>query len=399
MKTALCVLIHHKPWLVMSTLISVFMQNDRDFDLHFIFIKGDGKWHNKESYKEFFEIIRNSNEDNRQLSDSDNRLLKITSRINHPNVEYHEFENDHGLDSGAWYKFIRKGVWKNYDYLIFLQEGTILTRQTVISAIKKFVKKYDVHFLAAGHEKRMLSKWLLLNYHLRGNNVTDLDRYKNRMLEKGFKKFCKDDKFAYLFQKWPYEEIGTNQNHVPDVFFPFKEKYRHSKRAYKKGKAVFPIFGKIIYEDTYRRKLTDVIDNYIKVGNVIFHKESNPYYFGCSCQHILSNSFLKCFSEKIEKFGLYDTLDMPFIGASYEIIWGMIPAWLGYEKWFFDGIHRVRKNFVNYKREDNPMGMCHYLNSYYKGKIWVEPDGDYIKIKNNTGTFNYLKKLLGEIFY
>ena len=96
---------------------------------------------------------------------------------------------------------------------------------------------------------------------------------------------------------------------------------------------------------------------------------------------------------------LYKTLDFPFAGTPYEVIWGFLPAWLGFEKWFFDGIHRVRKNFVNYKREDDPAGMCRYLNAYFNKKIIVEPEGDFIKIKKVKKSFNYVYEFLGDIFF
>ena len=225
-----------------------------------------------------------------------------------------------------------------------------------------------------------------------------MDYYHNEMMQKVFSFFCRDEIFNKLYEEWPMDG-GSTENHVPDVFFPFLEKVRHSKRALKKGKGFFPLFGKVIYDNTYRRYLLDVIDSFVEYDSVIFHQEQDPYYFGCSCQHFLSREFLSAFVEKIEKYDLYETLDLPFAGSSLESIWGWLPAWLGYEKWFFDGIHRVRKNFVEYTREDDPDDMCRYLNAYFKNKIKVEPEGEFIKIRKVNRSFGYIRDVLGETFF
>ena len=56
MKLAVCILAHHKPWLISATLISLLLQGHRCFDLHIIYIKGDGNNRDRESYKRFYEI-------------------------------------------------------------------------------------------------------------------------------------------------------------------------------------------------------------------------------------------------------------------------------------------------------------------------------------------------------
>ena len=48
---------------------------------------------------------------------------------------------------------------------------------------------------------------------------------------------------------------------------------------------------------------------------------------------------------------------------------GHVTVFIKKKKWFFSGIHRIRKNFINFKREDDPIGMTNYLNFYYKDKI------------------------------
>ena len=44
-------------------------------------------------------------------------------------------------------------------------------------------------------------------------------------------------------------------------------------------------------------------------------------------------------------------------------------------------MHRVRKNFVNYRREDDPEGMVRYLNRYYAGELNVGYEEDFLKIR------------------
>ena len=105
------------------------------------------------------------------------------------------------------------------------------------------------------------------------------------------------------------------------------------------------------------------------------------------------------FQKKLEKYELYNVLDYPISAGPLEPIWGMLPAWLGFDKWYFDGVHRVSKNFNTFKREDNVEGVCKYINRYYKGKIKVAPDGDYIKITKYKYKYKYIENLLGANFY
>lgn len=74
-------------------------------------------------------------------------------------------------------------------------------------------------------------------------------------------------------------------------------------------------------------------------------------------------------------------LDLRFAGTPLEVIWGLIPAWLGFEKWFTDGFHRPRKDFVTYQREDYPAQMALYLNRYYRGSLTVSWQGEYLKLR------------------
>ena len=91
-------------------------------------------------------------------------------------------------------------------------------------------------------------------------------------------------------------------------------------------------------------------------------------------------------------------LELPFSATALEIIWGHIPVWLGFEKYFFDGIHRVRKNFISYRREDDPEGMVRYFNRYYRGKIVLKCEKDLIKIKTCSDKFQGLSQKLNHLY-
>jgi hypothetical protein len=118
MRFSICILAHHKPWLMMSSLISLAMQDNKDFDLHIIYIRGNGDNRNKESYRKFYDISDKSQDFNPHLTDDDGRIIELLKSTSFK-YTLHEFNNDHGLDSGAWYKFIQKKIWKKYDYSFF----------------------------------------------------------------------------------------------------------------------------------------------------------------------------------------------------------------------------------------------------------------------------------------
>ena len=96
----------------------------------------------------------------------------------------------------------------------------------------------------------------------------------------------------------------------------------------------------------------------------------------------MSRSFLERFTAKLDEFCMWDVLTLPFSGTSLEVIWGFLPAWLGFEKWFTDGFHRVRKDFVTYRREDYPPEMASISSTVTirAGSRLVGP-GDYLKIR------------------
>ena len=70
-----------------------------------------------------------------------------------------------------------------------------------------------------------------------------------------------------------------------------------------------------------------------------------------------------------------------YAATALEQIWGLIPFWLKTEPWFTDGIHRVRKNFFTYRREDNPKVLVRYLNRYFNDVMKVREDEGNVLVK------------------
>ncbi|MDD5594697.1 MAG: hypothetical protein PHY94_00430 [Candidatus Omnitrophica bacterium] len=391
---AVAICVHHKPWLIMSTLMTLALQDCQDFDIYFIYQAGDGTCPAKASYADYFQLARKYG-GFMQLSPYDKNLKNFTETTKFKKIFTLEFENDHSLDSGAWYKFIKTGLWDKYKHVFFIQEGTVFTRDSVISATLDFTQRNGIDFVSSGHEKRRLPREVALNSNAREKDFKEIDIYHDRKLREVFEVFCRDPKFAEIFNKWNSDFEIETQNHVPDVLDPLRLKLL---RSIKRGNPDF-LFGKSIYVNTRKRSLNDILDSYQKVQKVIFHKDNNLEWFGCSCQHFLSHRFLEQFSKKIGEYKLYDALEIPFCAGALEIIWGFLPNWLGFDKWFFDGIHRVRKSFTTYRREDDPEGMSYYINKYFRGSIEAKPDGEYIKIAKIDKKLQTIKDILGKIYF
>ena len=60
MNLGIFILVHHKPWLIKSSLKSLENQIKPyiDYELNFVIIKGDGKCKNKKSYKKYFNLVK-----------------------------------------------------------------------------------------------------------------------------------------------------------------------------------------------------------------------------------------------------------------------------------------------------------------------------------------------------
>jgi hypothetical protein len=408
MKLAVCILIHHNPWLIMGSLISLAMQKNTNYDLHFINIRGTGECRDRKSYKKFHDLAdqENINKANQQLSSDDKRIIDIITSLN-INYTYHEFENDHGLDSGTWYKFIKKGVWKSYDYSFFLEEGFLFTRETVLDSFHVISGQKKIDFLDMGFGKRISHKSQIFKVFTSKSKPSELDYYKDESMRAVYSDFSQDEDFKKLIQEWPNEPllkknpIGTTYYHVPTSAYSFSEKLRLCiKQLYKYKNFHFYKRPLILQQPQAKlRSLKAITNDFQKINEVIYHKEKSPYFFGIYCQHLFSKEFLCKFEEKLEKYNLYKVLDYPISAGPLEPIWGLLPSWLGFDKWYFDGVHRVSKNFITLKREDDVSGVCKYINRYFKGKIKVMPDGDYIKIIKYNNKYKYAKNLLGNSFF
>lgn len=393
-KLAIALCAHHKPWLLMSTLISLAMQDYRDFDLYFLNQAGDGSCLQKPSYAEYFRLAERYGAFV-QLSSCDQRVKEIFAKTGFKQRFFLEFENDHSLDSGAWYKFIKTGLWRKYDFLLFIQEGGLFTGEKVISSALDFAARNSIGFISSGHEKRRLPREVALNCNKRKRDSGDMDAYHDTKLKEVFDVFCRDIKFKNIFDSWGSDFEIETQNHVPDILDPLWMKVL---RSIKRRNMDF-LLGRSVYVNTRKMALKEAAGDFYSNNGVIFHKDNRPEWFGCSCQHLLSAGFIESFVRKIEQSSLYDVLEIPFCAGALEIIWGFLPNWLGFDKWFFNGIHRVRKSFLDYKREDFPERMAFYLNRYFGNKLSVVSHGDFLKIKRMNKEFSYLNGLLGRDFF
>jgi hypothetical protein len=239
------------------------------------------------------------------------------------------------------------------------------------------------------------------------------------MIKEVFEIFCRDESFRRQMDQWGADIVNSQQHHVPDIWgyrgswMRFINRYYHNLSKPKTtilDKLIFywlkmisridVAWGKAehIYVDGRRKRLKDVV-SYLTEGSVKFHKSSDPAWFGGTCNHFVSHKFLKIFSDKLEKFNMYEVVALPFSASALEINWGLIPGWLGFDKWFFNGIHRVRENFASDRREDDQEGMARYLNRYYRGKINVSHDGPYIKINKAGQKYNRLEECLNSYYY
>ncbi len=396
-KLAIVFCIHHKPWLLMSTLITIALQDYCDFDCFFIKIKGNGESVDKEEYKEYY-LLAEKYGINPQLSPWDEQVIDVANGFTKSGKYYIEVENDHALDSGAWYKFLKSGLWKSYDHCLFLQEGTLLTSPSVLSSLVNISKSSDIDFVSAGHEKRRIPKNIFENYSKNSKRATLLDNFHDEKIRETFEIFSRDKEFKLLYSAYPNNFQLETQDHVPDKIDSFVTKLYQSLRSLK-HENTFPLLDESIYVNTLRRKRSEIVGEMVNINGVNYHAENEIEWFGCSAQHFLSYRIIEKLVHKLDEHKIWDVLDLPYSGTALEIIWGMMPSWLGFNKYFFDGIHRVRKNFISYKREDDAYGMTKYINSYYKGMIEVSCLDEKIKINKYDKRYNYIRNKLSDMYF
>jgi len=397
------ILAHHNPWLMMGSIISLAMQSEKDFDLNIVYIRGNGICQSNPNYKTFYEIQKKSKEDNYQLTNDDERILDFLKSIN-LKIKFFEVDNDHGLDTGAWYKVIRHKLWKKYKFSLMLMEGFLFTGVNSLKAIKKFTEHQDCHFVDMGFEKRCISKKSFMEMYLRGNNTSDMEVYHQQIINDTYKFFCIDKDFKKIYDEWvncpgaKLEDISTF-NYVTRKIYSSLDILKLGLFNLRKYRNINVFSKRFVLENPigFCHKPKKLFKE-ISIKGTNFHEEKSPYYFGCMCQHLFSNQFLQSLTAKYDEHNFWSAADLPFSATPLELIWGVMPKWLGYKKWYFDGIHRPRKNFISFRREDDVEGICRYLNRYYKKILRVLPDGDSIKIAFLDKRMSHARKILNDIF-
>jgi hypothetical protein len=464
-KVALAFLAHHKPYLIMSTILSCLMQDYQDFDLFIIFNEGDGQCPDRPGYRQYlelsdpersreiiaktFEVESRSYQEydelarahgvNSKLSPFDLRIPELCN-LKRPNVTYLHYENDHGLDAGGWIKFMRSGLWRSYDYVFMAQEGTTFTNSGVLSAALKMVAKHDIHMLYGGHMKGCMSKNLFLTNHSNVPDPQPIDHYHEQILRYGLEMFSRDPEMRAVLDAWQDDFPPQRQFHVVDFDASLlyrlgdaldpqrpltgsrnerrlkkllrelplsREGYEHTLAAAKfflrngLGMNVAlrrdPNHEKIVCDYT-PRPVQDVV-KVEQQDRSFFHREPRPEWFVCGSNHMFSRKLFEELDDRFNRYGLYEIIDLPFSCTVLEVVFAFIPAWLGVDKWFFDGYHRVTKDKITKSREDTVAGMARYLNRYYPGEIVAAPAGDFIRVDRLAPEHEHLRQILHSTFF
>jgi len=409
-KIALVHCVHHKPWLIMSTLISTIVQDFQDFDIYFLYNKGSGEIYYdnfKDLYDEYDKLKRLHGKNTHLDDPFEERLLDVC-QINRGNYFEIEYDDDHGLDSGAWYKFIESGLWKGYDYTFFMGEGTLLTGSTVLGDTFDFAEKNNVHFVTGSHEKRYMSRDYAFEKFVSGNvnDPTEMQKFHQRMINKTYEIFSRDSDFKETISKWSPDGDPPQEHHIPNIWgeygliiekiinrLPFT---RPIVDGFERGYNSLLIWSRnlgFFHYDLVKKRSPNIfcagrmVDlnkcvNYTQQGNTKFHTPNDIGWYGGHCNHFVSKELLEKMSKKLEENNIYDAKKLPFAASALETIWGLVPEWLGYKIYFFDGIHRIRKNFISYDREDNQLGMSRYINRYYMGEVSVKPSKNGLVINS-----------------
>ena len=398
----------------MATILTLVSQEAQEADLFFLYNVGDGEV-TRESYREYRAHAATAGI-NPQLSPFDERVREVC-RLRGRKIFEVEYQNDHGLDSGCWYKFIRDGRWRDYEYVLFVHEGMLLAHPHLLRALIGFADRRGVHFIASGHEKRRVLRAAMEPLPPGDPASTPMDDFHRRMMVETFAVFARDPTFRPVHARWGPDSPLETEHHVPGVTRGGVLQRRVRARIQKEWGSPYtnpdaPLAGRLIRTGPalfdrwvsrarmIRRQREPPPDPPLAyVGGsyevcsiasaseiqtergVTFHRVDGPEWFGCATNHLMSRVFLERFSGKLNQFGMFDVLDLPFAGSALEVIWGFLPAWLGFEKWFTNGFHRVRKQFSTYQREDYPPEMASYINRYHSGRLIVDWQGDYLKLR------------------
>jgi hypothetical protein len=434
-RAAVAICVHHKPWLVMSTLLTLLLQDEQDVDVFLLYNVGAGDCPEKVAYEPYrrlatvgaapdpayerasytgYDRLASGQGINPKLSPFDERVRAV-SRLRRDRVHTMEFENDHALDSGAWFKFIRSRRWAGYDHVLLIPEGTLFTSPAALGASLGFVRERAIDFAAGAHIKRRIPRSRFLRFSEIEATATPLDKFHEEMIAATFEIFGRDPDFAAVFDRWADDFPVTTEHHLPDIWggslrrrlrnaadsraeLPANPVKRAAASTLRRHRDVFPRLGLLsararvglalgatrsgdaIYVDAVRRRVREVVAP-VDAGGVRFHRAPEVEWFGACCNHLFSRRYFERLSDRLERHKLYDALDLPFAASALEVLWGLTPAWLGVDKWFFDGIHRVSKNPATWRREDEPAEVADYINRYFPGRIAVGWDGDVLKVR------------------
>lgn len=395
MKIAIFILCHHKPWLIRSSLLSLFSQyDDHDYDLHFIMIKGDGENKLLKKYKKYFEIKKKTGVKNTQLSKFNSQVFNELKKLK-KKYYVHEFQNDHGLDSGAWIKLIKSKIWIKYDYNILLMEGFLFSSNNVLKSLRKFLKQKKPDFISSAHEKRFFK------INNEQNKFETNESYHDYSIKKIWSKLLEIKKIKKIYKKSNNYIIrdqkkihNITEHHISNYSFTFFEKIKliiksiiFSMHIYNKKKSVLITSSRKVFINSDK-----ISNNHTEINGIRYHVETSPFFFGCSCQHVFSKKMMTQTKHFFKKNNIYKIAELPYFGEVFEIIWGSLPKVLNKKKWYFNGIHRVRKNLINYQREDNINGLVKYLNLYNLGNIKFSLKNNDIKYKiSNQNNLKILK--------
>ena len=167
-KLAIAHCVHHKPWLITSSVISTHAQSNQDFHTFFLINEGHERDLSEGIFKEEYERYVFIRDQNIHLSRSTNLATSVKSKntqldsfdqdvrkfcdLQNGKSSIISFENDHGLDSGAWLKFIKSGEWRPFDSILFMGEGSLLARSSTLNEFVEAIEKKDLNFITGSQD-------------------------------------------------------------------------------------------------------------------------------------------------------------------------------------------------------------------------------------------------------
>ena len=381
MKIGITIVTHHKPFLIKSSLNSLSSQSFKNYDLNFIFIKGSGIKKTK-TYRRFNLLASKLKNSRYQLSMDSKEVFNIIKNYKKTN-KIHIYDNNQSLDSGAWIKYISKKTWNKYDYTFFLMEGFLFKNKYALEDAINFIKNKKPNMIMLGselifHTKKVVKK-LAHNPYEKNINKKKMNDYHQHNIDKVLKEFGKVNNLKIIINNWKKYNFFRKDNNdivinfVSTNYFNFFKKMRLYIKYIIKEKNIFnPFQKKIFYSEGDFRYLIPtkflnlkLFKKNIYLNNISAHLINSPFFFVNGCQHIYSKEYLSTLAKNFKKYNLVNFVyNTPFSGSSLEIIWGLLPSAFKFEKWYLDCLHRPRKNFYNYIREDTKKGMKKYMKMY-----------------------------------